>query len=274
MLTEFALMLSLLWGTLVLRPYVAAFLAIFIVAAWRDLGPRGTLVFLGWGWLVAFTAEYASTRIGLPFGLYRYTEATRGLELYVANVPFFSPLSFPFLAYAAFSLARKTLGPAWRAGSGALVSTALMSGILMMLLDVVIDPLAVRGERWFLGHIFDYPDGGIYFGVPVSNFIGWTVVGWAIVVGALLAMRGGLPTGSPRAGIGLYGLVLVMNLLITLWIQEVVLAAAGIVVHAAGFLVLYFASRVTVRRRVSESQSGPPVTAGPTVWRERGDPRG
>ncbi len=53
----------------------------------------------------------------------------------------------------------------------------------MTLLDVVIDPLAVRGERWFLGHLFTYPEGGLYFGVPLSNFGGWLLVGWATVGG-------------------------------------------------------------------------------------------
>ncbi len=48
---------------------------------------------------------------------------------------------------------------------------------MMMLLDVVIDPLAVRGDRWFLGRVFDYPSGGVYFGVPLSNFAGWLLVG-------------------------------------------------------------------------------------------------
>ena len=47
----------------------------------------------------------------------------------------------------------------------------------MTWLDVVIDPLTVHGERWFLGRIYYYPEGGIYFGVPLSNFVGWFVVG-------------------------------------------------------------------------------------------------
>ena len=55
----------------------------------------------------------------------------------------------------------------------------------MMLLDVVIDPVAVRGDRRFLGHIFFYPEGGAYFGVPVFNFAGWTVVGMVGIGGCI-----------------------------------------------------------------------------------------
>src|SRR5207302_2278477 len=110
---------------------------------------------------------------GVPFGLYHYTGITRGRELYVANVPCMDSLSFVFLAYASFCLARAALAgrrtPAWM--------PALVTGVLMSALDLVIDPLAVRGDRWFLGRIFFYPDGGVYFGVPLSNFAGWAVVG-------------------------------------------------------------------------------------------------
>ena len=72
----------------------------------------------------------------------------------------------------------------------------------MMLLDVVIDPLAVRGERWFLGHVFYYPEGGVYFGVPLSNFVGWALVGWAIVGGYLWVADDAGPgaAGSPAGG--------------------------------------------------------------------------
>ncbi len=45
MLTEFATLATLLWGTLALRPYVVAFLVVFMIAASRDLGPmRAQLV--------------------------------------------------------------------------------------------------------------------------------------------------------------------------------------------------------------------------------------
>ena len=232
--TSIASFADLALGTLALRPYVFAFLAVFCVAAARDLGAARMLGFLGWGFAVAFAAEYASTRVGIPFGLYHYTGTTRGAELYLANVPFFDSLSFPFLAYASFCLARRVLGGAGR------WPCAALAGVLMMLLDVVIDPLAVRGDRWFLGRIFYYPDGGAYFGVPLSNFVGWLVVGWLTVGGYVAAAR---PRGgserSPDAGAGLYYGVLLFNLVITAWIGERALLIAGIMVHGATFLLLY-----------------------------------
>src|SRR3972149_2973065 len=134
-------LLTLIVGTLTLRPYVVVFLAVYLAAASRDLGLRRALAFTGWAWAVAFLAEFSSTRTGIPFGLYPYTGAPRGQELFLANVPFMDSLSFAFLAYAAFCLARLCLGR--RRGAAVVV----LSGLLMMLLDVVIDPGAVRGDR-------------------------------------------------------------------------------------------------------------------------------
>lgn len=224
---------SLVIETIVLRPYVVVFLGVYLVAAARDLGPRRTLAFTGWAWAVAFLAEYASTRNGIPFGLYHYTEATRGRELFLANVPVMDSLSFTFLAYASFSLARLAL--ARRRGS----AVVLLSGALMMLLDVVIDPLAVRGDRWFLGRIFFYPEGGVYFGVPLSNFVGWAVVGWVIVGAFCLVCPLGDGTRKAWLGAGLYYGVLAFNLALTWWIGEPLLLTAGLLLHAATLALLW-----------------------------------
>lgn len=220
---------ELVLGTLRLRPYVFAFLAAFLVAAGRDLGLARTLGFGLWVWSLAWVAEFSSTRVGIPFGLYHYTGATRGQELYVANVPFMDSLSFTFLAYASFALARAGLPSRW-SGRGRLAG---LTGALMMLLDVVIDPLAVRGDRWFLGPLFTYAEPGVYFGVPLANFAGWWLVGSA-GVGGYLWVTG--PAGAPRArlgpGIALYYAVLGFNLAVTAWIGEWALLAAGLAVHA------------------------------------------
>jgi putative membrane protein len=233
----------LLAGTVLLRPYVFVFLAVFLVLAGRDLGWRRAFGWLGWGWAVAYVGEYASTRIGIPFGLYHYTGETAWRELFVSNVPFFDPLSFPFLAYASYCLARWALGQArgW--------APATLTGALMMLLDVVVDPLAVRGEAWFLGRIFYYAEPGTYFGVPLSNFAGWFLVGWAIVGGYLWAVgRRPQALGSPLGGIGLYYGVVLFNLGITGWIGEGTLLGAGILVHVAVFLLVYALKAISVTR--------------------------
>src|SRR5204863_9307365 len=101
-----------------------------------------------------------------------------------------------------------------------------------MALDVVIDPLAVRGDRWFLGRIFYYPSGGAYFGVPLSNFAGWLCVG-ALGVGAYLALAGGVTGGRLWPGVALYYLVLGFNLAVTAWIGEWTLVAVRLALHAA-----------------------------------------
>jgi uncharacterized membrane protein len=218
--------MDLLLGTVALRPYVFAFLALFLVAGARDLGWRRTLGFAGCVWPVAWLAEFSSTRTGFPFGLYRYTGATRGQELFIADVPFIDSLSFTFLAYAAFCLARVAL--AARRAPRPVV--AIVAGVLMMALDVVIDPLAVRGDRWFLGQIFFYATPGFYFGVPLANFAGWVLVG-AVGVGLYLALA---PDPSGRlvwGGVALYYGVLGFNLAMTIWIDEALLAVIGAAIH-------------------------------------------
>lgn len=223
--------MDLLIGTLVLRPYVFAFLLAALAAGVRDVGWRRTALFAGIVFPVAWLAEFSSTRIGVPFGLYHYTGVTRGRELYLANVPFMDSVSFVFLAYAAFCLARAT-----RAARASRAALAAATGLLMTALDVVIDPLAVRGDRWFLGRIFYYPEGGVYFGVPLSNFLGWMLVG-AVGVGVYLGLadRAGAPErpGRPGAGVALYYAVLGFNLAVTAWIGEWALVGLGAGLHAA-----------------------------------------
>ena len=226
--------MDLLIGTFLLRPYVFGFLTAFVLAGTRDLGWRRVLTFGALVWPIAWLAEFSSTRNGVPFGLYHYTEATRGQEMFIGNVPFMDSLSFTFLAYAAFCLARTVIGQR----PVPLPFLALATGVLMMALDVVIDPLAVRGDRWFLGRIFYYADGGLYFGVPLSNFAGWIVVG-ALGVGAYLAVVGDAGGNEARGGVALYYAVIVFNLAVTLWIGEWLLTAAGVTLHAG--LVLLFA---------------------------------
>jgi uncharacterized membrane protein len=239
--------MDLVIGTVLLRPYVFAFLLAFLAAGLADLGAPRTVGFLGWVWAVAWLSEFASTRVGVPFGLYHYTGHTRGRELYLANVPLMDSLSFTFLAYAAFALARAVLA---RRGASR-IALAVLAGFFMMALDVVIDPLAVRGDRWFLGPLFYYAEPGLYFGVPLSNFVGWWLVG-TVGVGGYLALAGPERTFGQRRwlGVALYYALLAFTLVVTAWIGEWRLVVAGLGLHGAIGLGLWVhrSSRAGVHR--------------------------
>ena len=194
------------WGSLLLRPYVFGFLVVYLAAAAAAWGWRRAVAFTGLGRGLAFAAEWSSTRIGVPFGLYHYTGSDRRAGALPLERPVLRPpvLHVPRLREPRPRRPAPRLGEAGQAGRGARLRLAGLTGLLMMWLDVVIDPLAVRGDRWFLGRIFYYPEPGWYFGVPIANFAGWVVVGAAIAWGwTVLGPRvGGARPAWGRAGPG------------------------------------------------------------------------
>ena len=148
-------------------------------------------------------------------------------------------VSYSFLAYASYETAVYFIGPIGRIG--------LIGPILMVLLDVIVDPLAVRGDRWFLGKIFYYPEGGIYFGVPLSNFFGWFLVALAIISGysfiEKFLFRSPPPLRKPLLGPLFYWGILAFNLAITFWIGEFSLGAVGAALHLTSAAVLFVLAR-------------------------------
>jgi putative membrane protein len=164
--------------SIVTRPYVFAFLAAYLFLAIRLFGVRRTIVWLISGYLIAFFSEYCSINFGYPYGEYHYIYDNLQGELIVAGVPFFDSLSYPFMIFAGFTAAlfirRKTCDEAtWK--------EIFIGGLLTMALDIVVDPVAHLGERWFLGKIYYYAYDGFYFGVPASNFAGWLIVALAVI---------------------------------------------------------------------------------------------
>lgn len=233
-MTEFWDLPRLLLGTVIDRPYVYAFLACYFFFAWRQMGAGGCVAFLVMAYLIAFGCEYSSTRNGFPFGIYVYHEALRDRELWISNVPFWDSLSFVFLSYFSWVVAGGIRAGVDQAQALRLPSTAVLGGALMTVLDVVIDPLTLRGDRWFLGKVYEYPEGGAYFGVTLSNFGGWFVVGSLIPlayqaierIGIVRPWRG-LGRVELLGAFGVYAGVLAFNLAITAWIGEWALLAVS-----------------------------------------------
>ena len=238
---------DLLVKTVILRPYVFVFLGVSLFAAHKLLGWSRTARFFGLTWAVAFLCEYSSTRIGFPFGDYFYTGSTVGEELYISNIPFMDSLSFSFLLFASYSLALAFVLPpasprngdiAWSFDPSVRISWPIvcLTVLFFTFSDIVIDPVALQGDRWFLGQIYGYPHQGIYFGVPLANFAGWAVVGSLSMLGyRWMEQTWYAHHPVPRSvvkwevlwGIGLYYGVLVFNLGVTFWIGEILMGVAG-----------------------------------------------
>jgi putative membrane protein len=178
--------MHLLLATIELRPYVFIFLASFLAIAIINFGVRTTLLFTVLTYAVSLACEWSSVHNGFPFGLYHYLDATRGREIWIAGVPFMDSLSFTFLGFASYTVALLAASPLYRRGLDfRLLDTFrirraprvwMMAALFMVMVDVVVDPLSVRGDRWFLGKIFWYDPPGPHFGVPISNYLGWFFV--------------------------------------------------------------------------------------------------
>ena len=161
---------------------------LIILLIWRQFGWRRAIPVALGGWLIAFSAEWASTGgPGVPFGAYTYRTAGLTHDWRVLGVPIFDSLSFTWLAFCTYTLA----GALGARGTRRLVLAALA----MVAIDVVVDPVALRGAHWWLGSIYAYPGGaGVWYGVSAFNYLGWLVVGLALQlwVGCWLGgVRGG-----------------------------------------------------------------------------------
>ena len=159
-------------------------------------------------------------------------------------------MSFVFLSYASYSVALFAVSPAVRGGGVYLLESRkirhslrvrLLGALFCMGLDVIIDPVALRGDKWFLGQIYGYGDKGTYFGIPLSNFVGWFVVGFLLIhtlqfIDRQLTARkvkdlsGATYTWRYLPGPALYLSIIIFNLCVTFLIGERTLLWTGILI--------------------------------------------
>ena len=254
--------LSLLWGTVLLRPYVFLFLAVYLTIAILNMGVLRSLFFTVLAYSIAFLCEYSSTRNGFPFGFYTYIDTTRDQELWISNVPFMDSLSFSFLIYVSYTLSLLLWAPlikkGWDIRLGEIgpikhsFKVIASASILCMLMDVIIDPIAFLGDQWFLGKIYFYREPGEYFHIPLTNFAGWFFVAAATLTcfaafNSLLDHKIPLKTkqiaGQALLGPGLYFGVLTFNLGVTFYIGEFLLGVWGTFVTAGVLSLVGFKIR-------------------------------
>lgn len=258
-------------GTFTMRPYVFAFFAAFLLVCVPHVGWKRTMTFTLTGYLIAFGSEWLSINTGFPYGWYYYIDTTSSRELWVAGVPFFDSISYVFLAYCSYATALFILSPlrAWRWNLVALETRSIRRSFAALLLgtflqtglDVVIDPVAFQGRRWFLGQIYGYREAGIHFGVPLSNYAGWLLTSFCLIAAFQLIDARRLGEGAAGVvtlpfhsllGPLLYLSVLLFNIGVTLAIGEQFMALCGILMYTLPVLIVAILALRRVNRFTKE----------------------
>lgn len=162
--------------------FVATFLIATppIVALFRWLGaPRALFALIALS-AFAYAIETIGVVTGLPYGAFSYGDSLG--PKFLGLVPYLLPVSYLPLV----------LGAVGASGGGSLASRAVKSAVLLVVMDAVLDPGAVRLGFW------SYAEGGSYYGVPLSNYFGWLVSG---ALAAVVLILTGRPSDLPPPGL-------------------------------------------------------------------------
>jgi uncharacterized membrane protein len=129
-------------------------------------GWRGILFFLIVCLGVSNAFENLSIMTGFPFGWYHYSDAM-GPKLFL--VPLLIGPAYFGVGYLSWTLARAIFGDGDARLTGLLsFATPAIASFIMVSWDLTIDPMMSTINGSWVWH-----NGGSYFGVPVSNFLGW-----------------------------------------------------------------------------------------------------
>lgn len=152
--------------------YIPAIL-LFLHSIWTLSFHRGILIFL-LASLTGFVFEYVGLNYGVIFGG-EYIYSAEGIKIF--TVPLNVTLYWGVFIYMGYSISNSFLywlgkdKPAKHKHNGFLLPLLiLIDSLIVVIIDLFMDPLQVKAGSW------DWSGGGLYFGIPIGNFIGWILV--------------------------------------------------------------------------------------------------
>jgi len=163
--------------------YMLLGMATVALYAYRSLGIWHCLSFMLPALFISLGSELLGTSTGFPFGHYRYLS---GLGYKIAGlVPFTIPLSWFYLGFSAYLIAR--LGLANRSISNwlKLPLAIALGAVLLTSWDFVLDPAMSQTKVPFW--LWEQP--GAFFGMPYQNFAGWFGTGAVFMTVATLLWK-------------------------------------------------------------------------------------
>ena len=176
---------------------VGSFVSTFLIALpaflalLAYLGPRKAALSLLALSAFGYAIETTGVVSGIPYGTFYYGDAL-GPKLF-GLVPYILPISWAPLVLGAVAATAPRAG--YQRGVSRVLGWVLRSAVLLALIDGVLDPGAASLGFW------TWPEGGPYYGVPASNYLGWLLSG-ALATAIILALgRKRWGKVSPPAGI-------------------------------------------------------------------------
>ena len=151
--------------------------------AYRTLGWRNLLGFMLPAVFLSLGSELLGTSTGFPFGHYSYLS---GLGYKIGGlVPFTIPLSWFYLGFSTYVLARSGLEAKGMNGWSAKIGGIAIGAILLTAWDFVLDPAMSQAAYPF----WEFQDVGEFFGMPYRNITGWLGTGLVFMSVATLFWR-------------------------------------------------------------------------------------
>ncbi len=155
---------------LTVSPEMAPISGIFIIimaipcylALIKWLGLKKALVLIVILSIYAFSIETLAIISGFPYSSFQYTELI-GFRV-LGYTPYTVPFAYVPLFIGCFYLASLKTYSKWK--------IVLLSSFLVLAADLVLDPAAVALNFWV------YSTPGIFYGVPLMNFMGWILTGF------------------------------------------------------------------------------------------------
>ncbi len=167
----FILPLTMFPGVLGIVSFVVAIPALYSFYRWT--GWKNTLIiFLILSGFVLFIEGFGIIT-GIPYGHFFYSSLS-GFKIF-GLVPWALPFAFIPLLFGIMAVVTQYVQKPWK--------IILLSGFLLVVVDLVLDPVFVHLGIW----IWITP--GIYYGVPLSNYIGWFFTGLISAAILLVLLR-------------------------------------------------------------------------------------
>jgi len=146
-----------------------------------SIGKKKAAVFLAITLSISFLLELIGVTAGYPLGVtYSYDESFSPIGF--MGLPIIVPINWAVINILGYGIVTSILALSggkkpnadWRKIS--IVLLILLDALVVTAMDVILDPLRVAQGAW----VWEY--GGPFYGVPISNYVGWIVVA-AISIG-------------------------------------------------------------------------------------------